>query len=134
MAITKLTKHNSHQMSIRRCKTGSMHYAALRCVSCNCHIQWLSKQDFFSLMGTDINNNNYNINDNKNIIISVGKADTDNDQSLRDSLGQKQAKGESPDSKGVVSSRPRTYWQRRGYTKPPEPTKLRKFLESLNEK
>ena len=100
--ITKLTKHNNHTVSIHRCKPTAVHYAALRCSDCNTHIQWLSEKDYFSIMGTDINNNNNNINDNKNIIISVGKADTDNDMSsLRTSFGKANAKGETPDSEGV---------------------------------
>jgi hypothetical protein len=100
--ITKLTKHNNHKISIHRCKPTAAHYAALRCAKCDVHIQWLSEKDYFSIMGTDINNNNNNINDNKNIIISVGKADTNNDMSsLRTSFGIVNAKGETPDSEGV---------------------------------
>ena len=51
MAITKLTKHNSHQVSIHLCKPGRVHYAALRCADCDTHIQWLSKEDFFAVAG-----------------------------------------------------------------------------------
>ena len=43
MAITKLTKHDSHQVRIHLTKPNSKHYAALRCVNCNQHIQWLGK-------------------------------------------------------------------------------------------
>lgn len=44
MAITRLTKHNSHQVSIHPCKKHSIHYAALRCKDCDTHIQWLNLQ------------------------------------------------------------------------------------------
>jgi hypothetical protein len=40
--ITKLTRHDSHAVKIHLNKPGSKHYAALRCVECNVHIQWLS--------------------------------------------------------------------------------------------
>lgn len=100
--ITKLTKHNNHKVSIHRCKPTAVHYAALRCAKCDVHIQWLSKQDFFAIMGTDINNKNYNKTTKNNIIISVGQADSDNDMSsLRTSFGIVNAKGETPDSEGV---------------------------------
>ena len=42
MAITKLTKHNTHRMQVCVCKPNSKHYAALRCIECDVHIQWLS--------------------------------------------------------------------------------------------
>ena len=101
MAITKLTKHNDCEITIRKLLPDHMHFAELRCVDCNKHIQWLSERDFFLVVGTDINNNNNNITTNNNIIISVGKADTDNDQVFQTSFGLKQAKGETPDSEGV---------------------------------
>jgi hypothetical protein len=41
--ITKLTRHDSHTVSIHLTKPDSKHYAALRCVECNTHIQWLSQ-------------------------------------------------------------------------------------------
>ena len=44
MAITKLTKHDTHQVKVCLTKPDSKHYAALRCIECNVHIQWLSKQ------------------------------------------------------------------------------------------
>ena len=40
--ITKLTKHDSHTVRIHLTKPDSKHHAALRCVECNTHIQWLS--------------------------------------------------------------------------------------------
>ena len=40
--ITKLTRHDSHTVRIHKTKLDSKHYAALRCVECNTHIQWLS--------------------------------------------------------------------------------------------
>lgn len=50
MAITKLTHHDNHTISIHRCKPTAVHYAALRCADCNTHIQWLSKEDFFAVV------------------------------------------------------------------------------------
>jgi len=49
--ITKLTKHDNHTMRIHLTKPGSKHYAALRCVECNVHIQWLSIKDAEKLKG-----------------------------------------------------------------------------------
>ena len=43
--ITRLDKHDNHQVRVHLCKPSSKHYAALRCVNCRKHIQWLSKQD-----------------------------------------------------------------------------------------
>jgi hypothetical protein len=43
--ITRLTKHNTHPMRVHLTKGLGPHYAALRCVKCNKHIQWLSRQD-----------------------------------------------------------------------------------------
>jgi hypothetical protein len=40
--ITKLTNHDNHSVRIHKTKSNSKHYAALRCVDCNKHIQWLS--------------------------------------------------------------------------------------------
>lgn len=47
--ITKLTRHNSHAVTIHKTKPGSKHYAALRCVDCNTHIQWLGFSDYIEL-------------------------------------------------------------------------------------
>jgi len=47
--ITKLTKHDTHSVRIHKTKPGTKHYAALRCVDCNTHIQWLSKIETNSL-------------------------------------------------------------------------------------
>jgi hypothetical protein len=49
--ITKLTHHDTHSVTIHLTKPGSKHYAALRCVDCNKHIQWLSQQDAERLKG-----------------------------------------------------------------------------------
>jgi hypothetical protein len=56
--ITKLTKHETHAVSVHLTKPGSKHYAALRCVECNTHIQWLSQQDaeIISANGVDYYN------------------------------------------------------------------------------
>jgi hypothetical protein len=40
--ITSLHHHDNHEMTIHLNKAGSVHYAALRCVKCNRHVQWLS--------------------------------------------------------------------------------------------
>jgi len=45
MSITKLTQHDSHKVSVHRCKPDAVHFAALRCVDCNTHIQWLNRQE-----------------------------------------------------------------------------------------
>lgn len=49
--ITKLTNHDNHTVKIHLTRPNSRHYAALRCVECNVHIQWLSKQDAESIQG-----------------------------------------------------------------------------------
>lgn len=43
--ITELNKHDNHQVKICLTRGLGPHYAALRCVECNKHIQWLSQQD-----------------------------------------------------------------------------------------
>lgn len=57
MPITKLTKHDTHFIRIHLTKPECKHYAALRCVTCNKHIQWLSKEDADQLLnwGVPIN-------------------------------------------------------------------------------
>jgi hypothetical protein len=47
--ITRLTNHDNHQVRIHLTKPQSKHYAALRCVNCNKHIQWLSKTETLEL-------------------------------------------------------------------------------------
>ena len=42
--ITSLTKHDRHEVKIHLTRGLGPHYAALRCVKCNKHIQWLSRQ------------------------------------------------------------------------------------------
>lgn len=51
MAITSLTNHDRHQVRIHLTRGGGPHYAALRCVDCNKHIQWLSSHETHSLAG-----------------------------------------------------------------------------------
>lgn len=46
MAITRLKKHDSHPISIHKCKPGSVHFAALRCSKCDTHIQWINKTTY----------------------------------------------------------------------------------------
>jgi len=36
-------KHHSHHGSIHLTKNNGPHYAALRCIECNKHIQWVNK-------------------------------------------------------------------------------------------
>ena len=43
--ITELNKHDDHQVKIHLTRGLGPHYAALRCVKCNKHIQWLSYRD-----------------------------------------------------------------------------------------
>jgi hypothetical protein len=43
MPITRLTQHELHQVSQHLTRPGSHHWAALRCVTCDKHIQWLSQ-------------------------------------------------------------------------------------------
>tara|TARA_A100001201_G_C4090211_1_gene201802 strand:+ start:1117 stop:1341 length:225 start_codon:yes stop_codon:yes gene_type:complete len=50
MAITRLTKHNNHQVKIEMMPLTHTHFAALRCADCNTHIQWLSGKDFFAVL------------------------------------------------------------------------------------
>jgi len=61
--ITKLTKHDSHQVKIYQTQTTSQHAYSLRCVDCNKHIQWLSVDDANDLldMGFDLADEKYNV-------------------------------------------------------------------------
>lgn len=43
MAITRLHKHDNHRVRIHMTKGLGPHYAALRCVDCNKHIQWINQ-------------------------------------------------------------------------------------------
>lgn len=47
--ITRLTTHDGHQMRIHLTRGLGPHYAALRCVECNKHIQWVSKTETLRL-------------------------------------------------------------------------------------
>ena len=49
MAIIKLTKHDNHQVRIHLTRGIGPHYAALRCVECNKHIQWLNQAQTIDL-------------------------------------------------------------------------------------
>jgi len=42
--LTKLNYHDNHQVRVHLTRQQGPHYAALRCVSCNRHIQWLSQK------------------------------------------------------------------------------------------
>lgn len=52
MAITKLKQHDKCPVSIHRCKTGSTHFAALRCAVHKTHIQWLNQEDTLTILKT----------------------------------------------------------------------------------
>ena len=103
--ITRLKQHNNHQTTMRRCVVGP-HFAELRCLDCDTHIQWLGRKDFFALqMGTHINNTNNTITTTNNIIKSVPlETDDVKYHVLQTSFGKELAKGETPDSEGVVNS------------------------------
>jgi hypothetical protein len=49
--ITRLNRHDRHEVRIHLTRGLGPHYAALRCVKCNVHIQWLSQQDTEKLKG-----------------------------------------------------------------------------------
>jgi hypothetical protein len=61
MAITRLTKHDQHEISMHLTRNGR-HYAALRCRTCDQHIQWLSEEDAtkLQLMGVPTMTNKRN--------------------------------------------------------------------------
>jgi len=55
MAITILDRHNTHEMQIHLTRSGaSKHWAALRCVQCDTHIQWLSQTNTQSLINMGV--------------------------------------------------------------------------------
>jgi hypothetical protein len=49
--ITKLTRHDGHEVTIHLTPNLRLHYAELRCVQCQRHIQWLSRRDVELLQG-----------------------------------------------------------------------------------
>ena len=50
MAITKLTKHDNHNVTAKLNIPTHKHYAELRCVECDKHIQWLNRQQIKQLI------------------------------------------------------------------------------------
>lgn len=56
MAITTLPIHDDHLIRIHLTRGTGPHYAALRCVECNKHIQWLSSHETHTLayLGVDV--------------------------------------------------------------------------------
>jgi hypothetical protein len=56
MAITKLSHHDSHQVRIHLTQGLGPHYAALRCIDCNTHIQWLDSgtSHLLAQIGVDV--------------------------------------------------------------------------------
>ena len=61
MTITVLTKHDNHKIRIHFTKGIGPHYAALRCVDCNRHIQWLSAQQTDNLIQLGVEVWKYNL-------------------------------------------------------------------------
>lgn len=54
--ITRLTRHDTHPVRIHLTRQLGPHYAALRCVQCNKHIQWLSQRDVKQLTEQELTN------------------------------------------------------------------------------
>lgn len=54
MLLTRLTKHDEHEIRIHLTRGLGPHYAALRCHQCNRHIQWLSREDVERLTKEDL--------------------------------------------------------------------------------
>lgn len=52
--ITKLTNHNNHTVRIHPTRGHGPHHAALRCVDCNKHIQWLSRVETEKLLALGV--------------------------------------------------------------------------------
>lgn len=59
--ITKLNKHDSHNIKIFQTRNNFIHSYALRCCDCNKHIQWLSVRDMKILQdhGIQVENEKY---------------------------------------------------------------------------
>jgi hypothetical protein len=59
MKLTPLQYHETHEMRIHLNKIGSSHFAALRCIECNKHVQWLTPDSVEQLanLGVGIQNN-----------------------------------------------------------------------------
>lgn len=60
--LTKLTKHDNHPVRIHLTQGKGPHYAALRCVLCNCHIQWLNRAQAEQIKELINEENNVNTN------------------------------------------------------------------------
>jgi hypothetical protein len=41
----RISKHDTHQVRVHLTRGLGTHYAALRCVDCNKHIQWLNHKE-----------------------------------------------------------------------------------------
>jgi uncharacterized protein with PIN domain len=56
MKLTRLEHHEDHEIRIHLNRFGSTHFAALRCVRCNRHIQWLSAEatEHLANLGVDV--------------------------------------------------------------------------------
>jgi hypothetical protein len=65
--ITKLTKHDSHQVKIYQTQNTSQHSYCIRCVDCNKHIQWLGVDDANDLldMGFELADKKYCVPESK---------------------------------------------------------------------
>ena len=58
MAITTLKKHNDCETTIRRTLFSGPHFAELRCLDCDKHIQWLSENVYNILRSNNQGANN----------------------------------------------------------------------------
>lgn len=54
MSITRLNNHDLHEVIIHSTRGSGPHYAALKCVDCNKHIQWLSQFETKTLSSAGI--------------------------------------------------------------------------------
>ena len=63
MAKTHFEQHPSHHGSIHLTKNLTPHYAALRCVECNKHIQWVNRTQVSALeqIGVPVKNRNIDV-------------------------------------------------------------------------
>lgn len=54
MSITRLNNHDLHEVIIHSTRGSGPHYAALKCVDCNKHIQWLNHKDTKNLTNAGV--------------------------------------------------------------------------------
>lgn len=51
MSLTRVTRHDRHEVTVQINVDSGEHYAALYCKKCNELVQWLSKSDADQLIG-----------------------------------------------------------------------------------